>query len=511
MKKTTVLVIADGLGLSAAAQGNAVLAANTPNLIALNGGKPLSDCTSKLQASGSAVGLPDGTMGNSEVGHTNMGAGSVVYQSLLRISNAIDDGSFGAMMRENGGVAPEEIKRVHLFALLGDAGVHSAAKHLMACVQLLESVPEVYLHLFTDGRDSAPTSAIDYVRELQTRIGANVKIATLIGRFYAMDRDKRWDRVEIAYNSLVNGAGVLNSDPVAALQESYASGKTDEFVEPIITCPNSRIRQCDSVIFVNYRPDRARELTRAFVDPNFSGFSRTYFPVKFVCMTQYDDTMPNVSVAFPPIIPKDTFGEVVSKLGLKQLRIAETEKYAHVTFFFNGGVEEPFEGEDRILIPSPKEFATYDLIPEMSAYKVCDSLCERIRSGAYDVIICNFANCDMVGHTGSITAAIKAVETVDECVGRVISSIQEVGGNLIITADHGNAEQMLASDGVTVHTAHTTNLVPVWIFKDGKHICNIAGLGRLCDIAPTLLDLMGYEIPKEWNGQSLVLENQNND
>jgi 2,3-bisphosphoglycerate-independent phosphoglycerate mutase len=318
-----------------------------------------------------------------------------------------------------------------------------------------------------------------------------------------MDRDKRWARVEIAYNALVNATGTLRSDPVAALEESYADGITDEFLKPIIIEPQGRVQRGDTVIFVNFRPDRARELTRAFADPAFDGFTHRYFPLNFVCMTQYDDTMPNVSVAFPPIAPKNTFGEVVSKLGMRQLRIAETEKYAHVTFFFNGGVEEPFPGEERVLIPSPTTYPTYDLIPEMSAYEVCDALCERIRGGEYDAVICNFANCDMVGHTGSIAAAIKAVETVDDCVGRVIAAVQSVSGNLLITADHGNAEQMLEDDGETPRTAHTVDLVPVWVFRNGRQE-PVSGLSGLCAVAPTLLSLMGVEKPAEWSGVSLL-------
>ncbi|MDR0819081.1 MAG: 2,3-bisphosphoglycerate-independent phosphoglycerate mutase [Oscillospiraceae bacterium] len=498
IKKTAVLIIMDGFGLTNEAKGNAILAAKIPVLTALNGGKPLTDVHTKLGASSEAVGLPPDTMGNSEVGHTNLGAGRVVYQSLLRISNAIKDGSFftNPVLADCAETAKQS-GRAHLFALLGNAGVHSIDTHLHAAMELMKDVPEVYVHLFTDGRDTAPHSALKFCEE--TRLPPNAKIATLIGRFYAMDRDKRWERVERAYNALVNGAGTQTSNVLDAIRQSYDAGITDEFIEPIIVEPEGRIKKGDSVLFVNFRPDRAREITRTFVDPEFSGFAREYFPVEFTCMTQYDETLPNVKVAFAPEIPANTLGELLANLGKTQLRIAETEKYAHVTFFFNGGVEEPFSGEDRILIPSPKEFATYDLIPEMSAYKVTDALTEQIKSGKYDAIICNFANCDMVGHTGVFDAAVKAVETVDACVGKALAAVREIGGTVIVTADHGNAERMLLPDG-SPQTAHTTNLVPLWVSGDER---TLKTSGKLCDVAPTLLDLMGIEKPTEWSGHSL--------
>ena len=376
----------------------------------------------------------------------------------------------------------------HVWALLKMAGI--------------KGLKRVYLHCFLDGRDVSPTSGADFVAEAQKKcaeLGVG-KIATVMGRYYAMDRDKRWDRLERAYDAMVYGEGIQNPDPVAAIRESYQNGVTDEFVEPVVCDKEGTISDNDAIIFFNYRPDRAREITRAFVDPAFDGFQREYFPVTYVCNTEYDATMPNVLVAFPRIMIHNGLGEYLSKLGLTQLRIAETEKYAHVTFFFNGGVEAPYPGEDRVLVASPK-VATYDLQPEMSAYEVTEKCVERIESGAYDVIILNFANCDMVGHTGNYDAAVKAVETVDECVGRVVDATLKMGGIAMITADHGNAEQMLQSDGVSPMTAHTTNPVPFILCGAGNELRE----GRLADIAPTILDVMGLEKPEEMDGQSLIL------
>ena len=393
---------------------------------------------------------------------------------------------------------------LHLYGLLSNGGVHSTVEHVWALLKMagIKGLKRVYLHCFLDGRDVSPTSGADFVAEAQKKcaeLGVG-KIATVMGRYYAMDRDKRWDRLERAYDAMVYGEGIQNPDPVAAIRESYQNGVTDEFVEPVVCDKEGTISDNDAIIFFNYRPDRAREITRAFVDPAFDGFQREYFPVTYVCNTEYDATMPNVLVAFPRITIHNGLGEYLSKLGLTQLRIAETEKYAHVTFFFNGGVEAPYPGEDRVLVASPK-VATYDLQPEMSAYEVTEKCVERIESGAYDVIILNFANCDMVGHTGNYDAAVKAVETVDECVGKVVDATLKMGGIAMITADHGNAEQMLQSDGVSPMTAHTTNPVPFILCGAGNELRE----GRLADIAPTILDVMGLEKPEEMDGQSLIL------
>ena len=393
---------------------------------------------------------------------------------------------------------------LHLYGLLSNGGVHSTVEHVWALLKMagIKGLKRVYLHCFLDGRDVSPTSGADFVAEAQKKcaeLGIG-KIATVMGRYYAMDRDKRWDRLERAYDAMVYGEGIQNPDPVAAIRESYQNGVTDEFVEPVVCDKEGTISDNDAIIFFNYRPDRAREITRAFVDPAFDGFQREYFPVTYVCNTEYDATMPNVLVAFPRITIHNGLGEYLSKLGLTQLRIAETEKYAHVTFFFNGGVEAPYPGEDRVLVASPK-VATYDLQPEMSAYEVTEKCVERIESGAYDVIILNFANCDMVGHTGNYDAAVKAVETVDECVGRVVDATLKMGGIAMISADHGNAEQMLQSDGVSPMTAHTTNPVPFILCGAGNELRE----GRLADIAPTILDVMGLKKPEEMDGQSLIL------
>ena len=446
-------------------------------------------------------------MGNSEVGHTNIGAGRVVFQDLPRISKAIDDGSFfenPAYVRAMD-ACREHDSSLHLMGLLSDGGVHSHLEHLFALMKMARDrgLEKVYIHAFLDGRDVSPTSGADFVArtvEKCRELGVG-KIATVMGRFYAMDRDKRWDRVEAAYDAMVYGEGAaINPVPVAAVKNAYANGVTDEFVEPVICDPDGTISDHDSVIFFNFRPDRAREITRAFVDPDFSGFTRQYFPVTFVCTTEYDATMPNVEVAYPRLSVRNGLGEYLSSMGLTQLRIAETEKYAHVTFFFNGGVETQFPGEDRVLVPSPK-VATYDLQPEMSADEVADKCVERIESGAYDVIILNFANCDMVGHTGVFDAAVRAVETVDTCVGRVVDATMKMGGIAMITADHGNAEVMTQPDGSPM-TAHTTNPVPFILCGAGTELRK----GRLADIAPTILDVMGLAVPEEMDGRTLIVK-----
>ena len=503
MNKTpTTLIIMDGFGLRTETEGNAVAAANTPRLDQFF----QEYAHTELSASGLDVGLPAGQMGNSEVGHTNIGAGRVVFQDLPRISKSIDDGDFfqNPAYVHAMDACKEKRSALHLMGLLSNGGVHSHIDHLFALIQMAKDrgLERVYIHAFLDGRDVSPTSGVDYVTrtvEKCRELGVG-KIATLMGRYYAMDRDKRWDRLERAYDAMVYGEGIQNPDPVSAIRESYQNGVTDEFVEPVVCDKEGTISDNDAIIFFNYRPDRAREITRAFVDPAFDGFQREYFPVTYVCNTEYDATMPNVLVAFPRITIHNGLGEYLSKLGLTQLRIAETEKYAHVTFFFNGGVEAPYPGEDRVLVASPK-VATYDLQPEMSAYEVTEKCVERIESGAYDVIILNFANCDMVGHTGNYDAAVKAVETVDECVGKVVDATLKMGGIAMITADHGNAEQMLQSDGVSPMTAHTTNPVPFILCGAGNELRE----GRLADIAPTILDVMGLEKPEEMDGQSLIL------
>ena len=504
MNKTpTTLIIMDGFGLRHETEGNAVAAAATPRLEQFF----QEFAHTELSASGLDVGLPAGQMGNSEVGHTNIGAGRVVFQDLPRISKAIDDGSFfenPAYVRAMD-ACREHDSSLHLMGLLSDGGVHSHLKHLFALMKMARDrgLEKVYIHAFLDGRDVSPTSGADFVArtvEKCRELGVG-KIATVMGRFYAMDRDKRWDRVEAAYDAMVYGEGAaINPVPVAAVKNAYANGVTDEFVEPVICDPDGTISDHDSVIFFNFRPDRAREITRAFVDPDFNGFTRQYFPVTFVCTTEYDATMPNVEVAYPRLSVRNGLGEYLSSMGLTQLRIAETEKYAHVTFFFNGGVETQFPSEDRVLVPSPK-VATYDLQPEMSADEVADKCVERIESGAYDVIILNFANCDMVGHTGVFDAAVRAVETVDTCVGRVVDATMKMGGIAMITADHGNAEVMTQPDGSPM-TAHTTNPVPFILCGAGTELRK----GRLADIAPTILDVMGLAVPEEMDGQTLIVK-----
>lgn len=495
----------DGYGLSERVEGNAIKAAKTPRLDSFFADYP----NTVLYASGLAVGLPDGQMGNSEVGHTNIGAGRVVYQMLVKISKDIDDGVFFSNKALLG--AMENCKKhdsaLHLFGLLSDGGVHSHIKHLIGLVDMARKndVKKVYIHAFLDGRDVSPTSGVDFMKTLVgelDRIGLG-KVATVCGRYYAMDRDFAWDRVEKAYNAMVCGEGVSASDPVAAIKASYADGVTDEFMLPTVIDHEGMIDENDSIISFNFRPDRARQITRTFADPAFDGFERKkgYFKNHFVCMTQYDALMPNVSVAYPPEELKMTFGEYISRKGLTQLRIAETQKYAHVTFFFNGGEEKQFDGEERVLIQSP-DVPTFDLKPEMSAYEVADAVIKEIDKDTLDVIILNFANCDMVGHTGIFDAAVKAVEAVDTCVGKVVDKILEKNGKVLITADHGNAECLIDPETGGVFTAHTTNPVPLIVIGEGnvklKH-------GKLGDLAPTMLDMMGLDKPEEMTGESLII------
>ena len=506
MKKPLALIIMDGFGLRRETEGNAIAAAKHPTLDRLWETCPHT----QIGASGLDVGLPDGQMGNSEVGHTNMGAGRIVYQELTRITKSIEDGE---MDREPALLhAMENAKKpgaaLHLMGLLSAGGVHSHIRHLFGLLEMAKKngVEKVFIHCFMDGRDVPPTSGAEYIEQLQNelaRIGLG-KIATVSGRYYAMDRDNRWERVGKAYDAMVNGEGVKAPDPVAMMHQSYADGVTDEFIVPAVVTENATIQSGDSVIFFNFRPDRARELTRTLVDPDFVGFERKkgFFPLTYICMTQYDATMPNVEVAYKPQSLTNTLGEYISKKGLTQLRIAETEKYAHVTFFFNGGVEAPYPGEDRALIPSPK-VATYDLQPEMSACLVTDEVVKRIRSGKYDVIILNYANCDMVGHTGVFEAAVKAVEAVDTCLGRTLAAIEEMGGRAFVTADHGNADRMTDEHGEPF-TAHTTNPVPFIAvgFPEGTRLQQEGG--RLADIAPTMLQALGLPQPPEMTGRSML-------
>ena len=504
-KTPITLIIMDGFGIAESGVSNAISEANTPNIDRIMRDNP----SCRLRAAGLDVGLPDGQMGNSEVGHTNIGAGRVVFQDLPRITRAIEDGSFYDVPQLV--AACENCKRngsaLHLMGLMSSGGVHSHSSHVWALLALAKryGIERVYVHCFLDGRDVSPTSGEGFVQECVDKcaeIGTG-HVATVMGRFYAMDRDNRWDRVERAYRAIVFAEGEKTDDPVGAIRASYEADVTDEFVIPHICGDYSGVSENDSVIFFNYRPDRAREITRTFVDPDFDGFDRAggYKKLYYVCMTQYDASMPNVEVAFASESLDNTLGEYISRLGAKQLRIAETEKYAHVTFFFNGGVEKMYEGEDRILVNSPK-VATYDLKPEMSAFEVTDKVIESINSGKYDVIILNYANCDMVGHTGVFAAAKCAVETVDTCVGRVVDAVSAVGGISVITADHGNADRMLDADGSSPFTAHTVNPVPFIIVGADVSLHD----GRLADIAPTLLDLMGVKQPAEMTGESLIAE-----
>ena len=510
-KKPTVLMILDGYGLNDRKEGNAVYEAKTPVMDKLMAEYPFV----KGNASGLAVGLPDGQMGNSEVGHMNMGAGRIVYQELTRITKEIQDGDFFkneallAAMKN----ARENDSAVHFMGLLSDGGVHSHNTHLYGLLEMAkrEGVSKVYVHCFLDGRDTPPASGKEFVEQLEAemkKIGVG-EIASVSGRYYAMDRDNRWDRVELAYNALTSGEGVKGAAAPEAVQASYDNDKTDEFVLPTVIekegKPVAVVSDKDSVVFFNFRPDRAREITRAFCDDDFKGFERKTRPhVTFACFTDYDDTIQNKLVAFHKVQLKNTFGEYLAAHNMTQARIAETEKYAHVTFFFNGGVEEPNKGEDRILVKSPK-VATYDLQPEMSAPQVCEKLVEAIKADKYDVIVINFANPDMVGHTGVEAAAIKAVETVDECVGKAVEALKEVDGQMFICADHGNAEQLIDYETGEPWTAHTTNPVPfILVNADPKYTLREGGC--LADIVPTMIQLMGMEQPAEMTGKSLLIE-----
>ena len=509
-KKPVVLMVLDGYGLSDRTEGNAIAMANTPVMDKLMKEYPFV----KGNASGLYVGLPDGQMGNSEVGHMNIGAGRIIYQDLTRITKAIEDGEF--YKNEELLAAMENCKKnnsdLHLFGLLSDGGVHSHISHIYGLLEMAKKngVSNVYVHAFLDGRDTPPASAKDFVARLEDKmaeIGVG-KVASLAGRYYAMDRDNNWDRVKEAYLSLTTGEGKSADNAVKALEESYAADVTDEFVVPTVITENGKplsvVKPDDSVIFFNFRPDRAREMTRAFCDDKFTGFEREYIPTTFVCFKDYDESIPNKLVAFKKEEIKNTFGEFLANNGKKQLRLAETEKYAHVTFFFNGGVEEPNEGEDRILVKSPK-VATYDLKPEMSAYEVCDKLVGAIKSENYDVIVINFANPDMVGHTGVQAAAIKAVEAVDECVGKAVEALKEVDGQMFICADHGNAEQLIDEETGEPFTAHTTNPVP-FILVNADPAYKLREGGCLADIAPTLIELMGMQQPEEMSGKSLLVK-----
>jgi 2,3-bisphosphoglycerate-independent phosphoglycerate mutase len=508
-RKPVALIILDGWGINPSCSNNAVCQAETPNLDRLM--ETYSSTT--LKTSGLSVGLPEGQMGNSEVGHLNLGAGRIVYQGLTRISQAIANGDFFGNpvfldalqnIRQRGGT-------LHLMGLLSDGGVHSHQKHLYALVELArqKGLGEVCIHAFMDGRDTPPQGGADYLAQLEeelARLGTG-RVATVIGRYYAMDRDNRWDRIELAWRAMALGEGIRETSSAAAIQSAYSSGETDEFVKPRVIAgkdtPFRGIADGDGIIFFNFRADRAREITRSFTQSDFSGFERPKVPdlAAFVCMTEYDESF-TLPIAFSPENYANILAEVIANAGYRQLRIAETEKYAHVTFFFNGGLETPFTGEDRVLIPSPQDVATYDLKPAMSAPEVADEAARRIRSGEYDMIILNFANPDMVGHTGVVSAAIEAMETVDTCVGKIVEALLETGGCGLITADHGNCEQMVDGDG-SPHTAHTTNLVPLILVEPQAKTRQLRP-GILADVAPTLLELLHLPIPKEMTGTSLL-------
>ena len=510
-KRPTVLLILDGYGFREEKEHNAIALADTPVMDRL-----MKECPFALgNASGLAVGLPEGQMGSSEVGHLNMGAGRIVYQDLTRITKEIEEGGFfenEALLKAINN-AKENGTSLHLYGLLSDGGVHSHNSHLYALLELAKrhGLEKVYVHCFTDGRDTPPESGKDYVKELQEKmdqIGCG-KIATVMGRYYAMDRDNNWDRVEKAYRALTLGEGVTADSAAEAVTQSYKKGETDEFIQPTVVMENgspvATIEDGDSIIFFNFRPDRAREITRAFCSDEFDSFDRgSRKQVTYVCFTDYDVTIPNKEIAFGKVVMTNTFGEWLAANGLKQARIAETEKYAHVTFFFNGGVEEPNKGEDRFLIPSPK-VATYDLQPQMSAPQVCDTLVEKIRSGAYDVIVTNFANADMVGHTGVESATIEAVECLDQCIGKIVEAIEEVNGQLFICADHGNAEMLVDPATGDPLTAHTTDPVP-FILVNYDPAYTLREGGCLADIAPTLIEMMGMEKPAEMTGESLLMK-----
>lgn len=511
MKKPTVLLILDGYGINEKTEGNAIAQANTPVMDRL-----MKECPFvQGEASAMAVGLPEGQMGNSEVGHLNMGAGRIVYQELTRISKEIEEGTF--FENESLKTAMENVKKnnsaLHVFGLLSDGGVHSTLEHIYGAIEMAkrEGLEKVYLHAFLDGRDTPPESAADYMAqtvEKMNEIGVG-EVATVTGRYYAMDRDTNWDRTEKAYDALTKGEGVKKTDPVQAIKDSYADGVTDEFMLPTVIEKDGEavatIKDGDSIIFCNFRPDRARQITRAFCDDKFTGFDRSKLDVVYVCYTQYDVTIPNTLIAFEKQKIVNTFGEYLANNNMKQARIAETEKYAHVTFFFNGGVEAPNEGEERILVDSPKYVPTYDKKPRMSLYTVCDELSKAILSEKYDVIICNFANPDMVGHTGVLKSAIRAIEAIDECVGEVVEFIKQVDGQMFICADHGNAEQLINYETGEPHTAHTTNPVPFIIVNaDPKY--KLKEGGKLADIVPTMIEMMGMEKPTEMTGESLLTE-----
>ena len=505
-KKPTMLMILDGFGKAPAGPGNAVTTADTPYLDKIFADYP----NTTISASGLAVGLPDGQMGNSEVGHLNIGAGRIVYQELTRITKAIQEGTFF----ENESLitamdhALENDSSLHIWGLLSDGGVHSHIDHLKGIVKMAHDrgLKKVFVHAFLDGRDVPPRCALKYITEIEEYMDdlGTGRLEFISGRYYAMDRDKRWERVELAYDALTSGEGFKAQNASEALELAYARDENDEFVKPTVTADFTPVSDDDSIIMFNFRPDRAREITRAFIDPDFDGFERKrkLNGLCYVCMTQYDATIPGVLIAYPPERLGNTLGEYLSSLGLRQLRIAETEKYAHVTFFFNGGVEEPNPGEDRVLIPSPK-VATYDLQPEMSAYEVTDRVIEEIDKDIYDVIILNFANADMVGHTGVMEAAVKAVEALDECVSKIVPEVLAKGGQILLTADHGNADEMLDADGNVV-TAHSLNPVPLVHISDEP--VKLKEGGRLADLAPTLLELMVIDIPDEMTGNSLINE-----
>ena len=508
MKPVTALIIMDGFGYSPKREHNAIAIQGTPNIMDLLMRYPHTN----IQASGMAVGLPDGQMGNSEVGHLNIGAGRIVYQELTRISKSIKDGVFFENAALTAVMEQAKDKTLHVMGLLSDGGVHSHINHLFAIIEMAKAkgVANVKVHCFLDGRDVPPSSGKDFVIQLadfMKELGYG-QIATVTGRYYAMDRDKRWDRVKRAYDAIALGQGVKCDDAATAVQNSYDLGETDEFMQPAVIGEYTGVNAGDGMVFFNFRPDRAREITRAFIESDFADFEREggYKPVHYVAMTQYDETFKNLTIAFPPEGRMvNTLGAYLASQGLKQLRIAETEKYAHVTFFFNGGEEEPNPGEDRVLIQSPKEVATYDEKPEMSAYEVTEKVIECIKSGKYDVVIMNYANCDMVGHTGVEDAVIKAVEAVDNCVARVVEAIRETGGSALITADHGNAEKLVDEETDEPFTAHTNNEVVLIVADDKLRRANLRCDGKLADIAPTLLDMMNVPKPAEMTGESLII------
>ena len=506
--KLTMLMILDGFGINNNEDGNAIKLAKTPNIDKLMKKYP----TAEINTSGENVGLPEGQMGNSEVGHTNIGAGRIVYQELTRITKSIENGDFFTNQEFISAIenCKKNNSKLHIMGLLSDGGVHSHIRHLYALLELAKrrDFEDVFIHCFLDGRDTPPASGEGYLADLEEKIKEKGvgKIASISGRYYSMDRDKRWERTEKTYDALVYGKGSTAKKAIMAIEQSYQKEEFDEFVEPIVMTnsegPVAKIENHDSVIFFNFRPDRARQITRALVDNEFNEFRTKKMNLYFVCFTNYDKKMPNVHVAFKKERLKNTLGEIISKKGLTQLRIAETEKYAHVTFFFNGGEERQYKGEDRILVESPK-VATYDMKPEMSAYEVTDKVIESINSEKYNSIILNFANPDMVGHTGSLTAAIKAIETIDECIGRIVKTVNRLNGTLIITADHGNCEQMIDYTTGEPHTAHTTNPVPLILITKRKDIKLKSG--KLADLAPTILDLIGIEKPNEMTGESLLM------